>query len=136
MRSMRLALRGGLVGFTLTAAVLAGTSLPAAAFHEGVHVAQLSGEGGVTGVAVIKCVLDRAVNDFVCHEEVNTVGLAPGTYSFFVDNTFICSFTVSDQTGGQSGCTGDVLVFTSNTATVQDASGNVVASGPFEFHGP
>lgn len=131
----RMTLRTLLGGLGLAAAMLAGSVSPAAAFHEGVHTAELSGDG-VSGVAVIKCVYEVGLSQFVCHEEVNVVGLAPGTYNFFIDNTFICSFTVAEDSTSRGGCMGDVLLFSARTATITDAQGNVVASGPFEFHGP
>jgi len=120
---------------SLAALAVTGTALAA---HNGNNKAELSGAGGVTGVAVV----NYSEGQGTFNGTITVQGLAPNTsYSFSVTGAgagaagrLICSDT-SNSTGTFT-CNAQGLTLPGfTTAQVRTSGGAIVASGTFERRG-
>ena len=116
----------------LTALAVTGTAVAA---HNGNNKAELSGAGGVTGVAIV----NYSEGQGTFNGTVTVEGLAPNTaYSFTVAGASgirtICS-GISDSSGTFTCSAQNLTLPGFGTAQVRTSDGTVVASGTFERRG-
>ncbi len=135
----------GAIGFVMILGVMLGGASSAFAAHESNNRANLTGDDGVSGKAIVNYV--KGTEGWSSNTSV--FGLQPGEYVFAVrlraDGPFqtICAFTADGK--GRDGCSDRdaVLMGFSQAVIVLDANGNgeadmdetVVASGTFERRG-
>lgn len=117
------------------AVLLVGSAGSSFAGHESNNLANLSGEGGVSGTAIVNYVAGTEG----WTSNVHVTGLEDGIYTFAVRLNAgplqpICNFVVDGN--GSSGCSDqDAVLLGFNQAVIVDQEGNVVASGTFKRRG-